>query len=890
MTTAKIDFSPLTASIIFLIMLFAFPNRGVSRELAPNLQKIELGNGITAIVKESHRAPVAAVQVWVKAGSLYETDQEAGITHLIEHMIFKGTKKRGTGQVAREIEAIGGSINAYTSLDYTVYHCTVPAQYLEVAVDVLADAIFNSVFDKKELEREKKVVLEELRMREDRPQTRLSRLMMSTSYQVFPYKRPVIGYRETVSGFTRDDILRYMKRRYRPGNIAVVVAGDVEATRTMSLIQKSFGGKEGPAPQEPSLPEEPRQRQPRVNAEEVEIQEGYMALTFSGVCDFSSEDAPVLDVMAALLGEGDSSRLVRQLRDQTQLVHTIDAAAFTPRGPGLFEITASLPPGNVNSAVAQILQEVFRLQSEEVLPDELNRAKIKVETDFVYGQESMDGEARELGLFETMKSDPAAVQTYLQQVREVTPEQIKETARRYFHRENTNLSLVIPSGSEVSISSKELLIMAQEAELSAQGITPTGSEDLIHPVKRTTLSNGLTLLVQEAPEVPTVSLRIAFPGGVRYETQETNGLFNFMAQAWNKGTASHSAQGLAEAVDDLGGSLQGFSGQNTIGLQARFLSQNLDKALPLFAEVLMTPTFPGEELDKLRPRVIAQIKRQEDYLPSLAFREFRRLLFSPHPYGMNTLGTEENVSKFSSQDLREAMERYITPDRGVLSIVGDVDYHQVVSALETLLGGWSAGSQQTWPDLPRPAPLESPKVLTIDRDKEQVHIVLGFPGTTMDSPDRFPLDVLNAVLAGQGGRLFTELRDKESLAYSVTSINSPGLDYGAFAFYIACAPGKKKRAIKEMWAEINRIISAPVTDEELERAKKWLTGTYLIGLQTNGAKAMDMALNELYGLGFNFSSRYIQEINKVNATQVMEVAKRVLDPDAYVLVQAGATR
>jgi zinc protease len=229
----------LTSKTITLCLLITFsillimPFGSLARELIPGLHRAGLSNGLTAIVKENHRAPVVAVQVWIQAGSVYETEKERGITHLIEHMIFKGTGKRGPGEVAKEIESVGGSINAYTSLDYTVYHCVVPKQFLNNALDVLSDAVFHSSFDPEELEREKKVVIEEIRMRDDRPKTRLSSLSMETAYKAHPYGFPVIGYPETVKSFGRKDILAYMERRYRPSQIAVVVVGDVEASQTL---------------------------------------------------------------------------------------------------------------------------------------------------------------------------------------------------------------------------------------------------------------------------------------------------------------------------------------------------------------------------------------------------------------------------------------------------------------------------------------------------------------------------------------------------------------------------------------------------------------------------------------------------------------------------------
>ncbi len=877
----------LLISAVCLLAILSLISNTHGEEIMPNLYKKTFSNGLTAVVKQSKRAPVAAVQVWVKAGSAYETDKEAGITHLIEHMIFKGTKRRGPGQIAKEIESIGGAINAYTSMDYTVYHCVVPKDYVDTALDILSDAIFNSIFDPNELEKEKKVVLEEMRMRDDRPGTRLYKLLMETSYEVHPYKRPIIGFQDTVSSFTRDDILKYMARRYHPSLMSLIVVGDVDPASVLEKANAFFGMQKGTKPEEPSFPEEPLQNSPRVNSEHMEIQEGYLALTFSGIPSWGSTDVPALDVLASILGQGNSSRLNIALRERLQLVHSISASAFTPKGPGLFEVTATLDTSNIGEAVRNILKELYGLAHSPVPQDELDKAKTLVETEFVYGQEQMEGMARKLGLFQTLSGNPLEEKIYLQRIRQVTPIDIQEVAKKYFGTRNINVVTVLPEGATMELSPEKIASLAEEVYARPKEEASAANETIISPTTRVLLSNGLTVLTKENPDVPTVAVRLIFPGGLRYENKENNGLFNFLARAWTKGTSKYDAQQLSEIVESMGGTLSGFSGRNTFGLRASFLSKNLTEGLELFTEVLLHPLFPSDEVEKLKPLIIAQIKQQEDSPVTLAIKEFRRLLFSPHPYGMSSLGTPETVKRISSEKLRKTYAKYVVPDGAVLSIVGDVKVNDIVSDLEKLLGAWIVEEEDIPNSPPQPEPFTSPRFLNIKRDIRQVHIVLGFPGTTITSPDRYPAEVLNAILAGQGGRLFTELRDKESLAYSLTSFLGLGLDYGSFAFYIGCAPEKKDKAIKALWREIYKISNALVDEKELERAKRWIIGNHEIGLQTNGAQAFDMALNELYGLGYNFDSLYVQEINKVTAEAVKKAAQRIFNPEHYALVKVG---
>ncbi len=877
--------------------LFFMVLSGVSidaAEILPELYKFNLPNGLSTIIKKNHRSPVVAVQVWVKAGSVYETDKEAGITHLIEHMLFKGTDRRKTGDVAREIESVGGSINAFTSLDYTCYHCEVPGEHLKTALDVLSDVVFHSKFDPKELEREKEVVLEELRMREDRPETRLSRLVMENVYMLYPYKRPVIGYVDTVRSFTREDILTYMKRRYKNQYIRLVVVGDVDVDNTIQAVSETFGiryeDNNVTGITEEKFVNEPNQIAPKIKSDKMEVQQHYMSLAFSGIPDVKHPDVAGLDVLSSLLSGGYSSVLVRELKNNKMLVQKIDTSSFTPQGPGFFEIEAVLQGEKLKSALEEIYYYLDRLKENPPSPEELKKAKLNVTASFVYSLETMEGEARKIGTFEILTNDPASERQYLERVKSVTPEDIQRIARLYFSPEKANLTLIQPLNSpDFNATSEFLMNIAKKAEERVNQEFDKKKDKKEEKILKTRISSGLDVIILESKEVSSVSFQALFWGGLRYENPQNNGIYNYLGQSWNKGTKNMTAEEFAAEIDRLGGGLSGYSGQNTFGINGKFLSENINRGLELFSDMILYPKFSQEEVEKLRPVIISQIKSQEDSLSSVAALEMRKMVFAPHPYAMKILGSEDIVRNIRSEDLINIWNDFVRPDNGILVIVGDVNREEILKKLEEQLGiaRWKkeAPLKKITPQLP--APVMSNKISIIPKDKQQVHLILGFPGLTFDSPDRFSLEVLNSILAGQSGRLFMTLRDKESLAYGVSSFINPGIEAGAFAFYIACAPDKKDDAIRGLWREITEITNAPVTQAELDRAKKWITGNHIIDLQTNSSKALDMGANDLYGLGYDYSKKYIQSINAVTIENVQNIAKKLLMPDKYVLVQVG---
>ncbi|MBX6424017.1 pitrilysin family protein [Thermosulfurimonas sp. F29] len=843
-----------------------------------DIRRETLKNGLVAIVEENHRAPVVAVQVWVKVGSTYEDEKIAGITHLIEHMIFKGTERRGPGEIAETIEAQGGYINAFTSYDYTCYYIVGPRDILETALDILSDAVFHPAFDPGELEREKEVVLEEMRMREDRPMILLSERVLEAAYVKYPYRRPIIGYEKTVRALSRKDLLDYMHRYYVPSNMAVVVVGDVDASQTLALVERYFGGVPARKPPEVKFPEETYVKEPRAVTVHKGVEENYFEIVLPAP-RLTDPEAPVMDVMAALLGEGHSSRLYLKLRRRLGLVHSIEAAAFTPAGPGLFEVYGTASPENLKAALKEALVEVFRLKYEPVSEEELRRARIQVLSDFVYSRETMEGEARKLGTFEMVAGDPAAADRYMEAVRRVKPQDLMAAAQKYFDPARVVAGILTSQGE---LSPGELKRLVEEAELEAQGITPTEAGPVIPPVYRK-LSNGLRVVILPLRDVPSVAMALVFPGGLRYETPETNGLFRALVTVWPRGTRKHSAEEISRLVESLGGKIKGFSGRNTFGLEATFLSDGFREGLDLFLEVLREPAFTETEVDRARPELISALMRQDDQPVQVALKEFYRVMFSPHPYGLNVLGSRDFFEKVTAETLRRAYARYVRPDSGVLAIVGDVDPEEVLRELSRKLVDWKAPPEPL-PRDEKPPALSGPRITTVTKEAEQTHILLGFRAVGLRDRDRYALEVLNAVLAGQGGRLFRTLRDEKALAYTVTSFLTLGVNTGSLALYIACAPDKKDEALSGLWNEIARIKERGITDEELARAKNWLVGSYETELQTNLSQAMDRALNEALGLGFNYFYRYIEGIKRVTREEVQEAAQKYLRNDAYVLV------
>jgi len=834
-----------------------------------------MDNGLKVILEENKTAPVVALQIWVKIGGADESDEEAGMCHFIEHMLFKGTEKRRVREAAKEIESLGGTINAYTSYDQTVYHVTLASRYAETGLDILSDAVQHSVFDSVELEREREVILEEIRRGQDDPSKRLFQQAVATLYQRHPYRRPVIGYPNTIRSIQRDQMVTFFKKWYAPNRMVLIAVGNFNADEMEGKVRSAF--KEfKPSPE--SLPDrnpEPKQRETRSTLSHGHFKETYLQIVLP-ISPARHEDTPALDALSHLLGGGEPARLVQRIKLEKGLVHSIYASSYTPKDPGLFVIGATLPAENVEKAVQSIWEEVIRLKTEGVTAEELHRIKVNIESSLIYDRQTVQGQAGKIGFYEVNAGDVQFEKEYMKAIALLENEDIQRVLRKYFKRDQLTISILAPNEKTDLFKNLSLKSIVKEVKQDGARV------DKKLPVFKTVFDNGIRLIIKENRSIPIASIQLSLLGGVRFEEETQSGISQFTAVMVTKGTKNQSSLEIAKKVERMAGSLSGFSGNNSFGLVFTFLSQHVEEAFDLLTEVIRHPSFDPEEVEKRRRPILASIQQQEDDLGRLVFKLFRKTLFEKHPYRMDTSGTLDSIQRMTPGDLKEYYQRLLTPENMVLTVVGDVDEKKVVLAVQKGFGDLKKGFFSP-PPVPQEPPLEKMRRTEIYKAKEQAHFVLGFLGTSFHHKDRYALEILDAALSGQGGRLFRELRDKESLAYALDFMAQPNYDPGYIGVYMGTHPRKLETAIESVLRELNKVKDEGLTEEEVDRAKMYLVGNFEIGLQTNGAQANQMSLDELYGLGFDHYQKYPQEIQKTTRDDVNRVAKKYFNLEAYAL-------
>jgi zinc protease len=836
--------------------------------LPPGVRLSTLDNGLAIIVREDPSAPVVSAQAWCMAGSIHEGRWlGAGLSHVLEHMLFKGTTNRPGSRIDQEVQEAGGYMNAYTSFDRTVYHIDVPNTGARVAVDILCDIMQNASLPADEMEKEKQVIVREMDMNQDDPGRRASRRLFEVAYTKSPYRFTVIGYPDIFHEVKTEDIVAYYREKYAPNNVFFVIVGDVKHDEVFEQIRAAYAQTKAKPLPPVVLPEEPKQAAPREVIEEAPVELGHFHFAWH-IPDVRHPDVPVLDVLAVLLGSGRSSRLYQQVREKLGLANYVDAWTYNPGNPGLFGMSAIVDRDKFDPARKAMLAELEQARTKLIPQAELNKAVKQYLAATLATRKTMQGQAQDLGGNWLAANDLNFSERYLAAVKRVTQSDLRRVAREHLTPENRTLYALLPNGA----TPKSAVALDKNSESSIQKFV---------------LPNGLRLLVKEDHRLPFVEFRAAFQGGVLAESKADSGITQLLARMLLKGTKRRNAETIATEIESVGGSIDSYGGNNSFGVNLEVLSADFPTGMKLLADVLLNPTFPALALEREREVQIAGIRSQKDDLLKSASKAMRRTLFGEDGYGLDPLGTEKSVSTIKADDLRACHRRLAVAANGVIAIYGDVKTAKVRAAVAKTFARWKPGAP---PELNRQSPLfKSSRRAIENRDKKQAVLFIGFPGATLHSEDRHALDLIQEACSDLGSRLFLRIREKLGLAYYVGAQNFVGLAPGYFAFYAGTEPEKADLVEQEILKEAGLLRSEGLTPDELKRAKAKIIGQKKIARQDLGGFAMATALDELYGLGYNYTDTEDARIEAVTLDQVKTVAQKYLAPEqvAVAIVKPG---
>lgn len=825
-----------------------------------------LDNGLTIIVREDRSAPVVSAQAWCMSGSIHEGRWlGAGLSHLLEHMLFKGTATRPGSRIDQEVQEAGGYMNAYTSFDRTVYHIDVPNTGARVAIDILCDIMQHAMLPPDELAKEQDVIRREMDMNVDDPGRRAGRRLFETAYTRSPYRFTVIGYPDIFDELKPDDIHGYYREKYAPNNVFYVVVGDVKTDDVLAQIRAAYEkSKARPSPPV-FLPEEPKQTAPREIVEEAPIELGHFHFAWH-IPEIRHPDISALEVLAVLLGHGRSSRLYQEVRERQGVVHHVDAWTYCPGSLGLFGMSAIADADKFSDARGAMLAEVEKIKGALAPPGELEKAVKQYVSAVLATRKTMEGQAGDLGGNWIVANDLGFSERQLAAIKLVAPEDVQRVAREYLTPENRTLYALLPHGGAPKLKT--------EIEIRAD-----------HPIEKIELSGGLRLLVKEEHRLPFVEFRAVLKGGVLAETIGNNGITQLLAKTLLKGTKRRTAVQIATEIESVGGSIDSYGGNNSFGVNAEVMSSDFKTGLDLVAEVLLHPVFPAEELEREREVQIAGIHAQRDDLLKSASLLMRRTLYGNAGYGLDMLGQEETVKKLQADDLKSFHKQLVTPDNCVLAVYGDVKTAEVKAAVENAFRSWKLEAE-SWSKSNCQFPISNsgfPSRVAETRDKKQAVLVVGFPGATMFDEDHYALELIQEACSDLGSRLFLRIREQLGLAYYVGAQNLAGLAPGYFAFYTGTEPSKVELVEKELLKEAELLRNGGLTAEELKRTKAKIIGQKKIARQELGHLASTTALDELYGLGYQRTEQDDAKYEAVTLEQIKAVAQKYLKPETVVV-------
>lgn len=840
-------------------------------ELPQSVTVAELSNGLTIIVQQNHSAPIATVRCYVKhTGSIYEGEYlGAGLSHVLEHVVAGGTTtKRSEQEIAAIVDRFGGKTNAYTTTNFTCYYIDCPARNVAEVIELMADSMQRVKFEPNEFARELRVVKQELADGEVNRSRVLWKLLNQTLYLQHPARHPVIGYLDVLNQTSNEAIIGFYRARYVPNNQVFVVVGDVQPDAILEEIARQYRGTGRSAETYLPLGEEPLQLSPRQAIREMEGDMTDFVLAWPTV-KLSDPDLYPLDVAADILSRGDSSRLVRRLQREQPLALRVDAVSATPEYVrGWFGIMTTCAPERYDQVRQIILDEITRLGDELVPEAELNRAKKKKISDWIFDQESLTASAESLGRSYIATGDPLFDKRYTDRIQAVTAEQIREVARKYFVPERLNEVIIAPLGK-----APKKAMEGQTAEES--------------PVQMVRLPNGLRVLLKRQNRLPIVSMHVAILGGNLVDTPETAGRTMLLAQMLDKGTEKLSAEQIAELFDDWDARVSFVPGRNTLLGNLSILKDQFPQAAELFAECLLRPSFPEEEFQKVKQLALDAIAQRSADPQAEANELFADLLPPSTPYRILTGGKKETVERLTIDDLRKHLRQILNPQTMVVAVFGDIAAEEALPLVSKLFG-----QLQTPPDAPN---------ITFDRNnriekvivghkkvqKPTAVVIMGYPGPAIrDEKDYAAMMVLDTIMSGYdypGGWLHEELRGA-GLVYGVHALQLTGPAPGYFMILAQTRPDGLGEVISRILRNVEKAKAGQISAEEFERAKELLIAYHAQQNTTVAEQATQSALDELYGLGYDYDRKFEQRIRGITLDDVKQVAKKYFDRNVLATV------
>lgn len=837
---------------------------------AASAQMFKLDNGQTVVIQEVRNNPIVTIDTWIKTGSIDEDDSNNGVAHFLEHLFFKGTKNHESGEFDQILETKGAITNAATSKDFTHYYVTIPSKDFDLAMELHGDMMLHPLIPRNEMEKERKVVLEEINKDLVSPTRILQENLNSMMYTTHPYKRKVIGRSDVIETITRDQVLNFYNAHYSPSNMITIVVGDVDTNHALERIKEVFNA-EYKKQTKTIYPKESQLTSQQKKVEYIKTESGYMVIGFRGT-PINDNDSYALDVLSTILGDGRSSVLNQVLKEKKRLAFSVDAGNSTFRDDGIFYISANFEPEKCKQVQSAIFDEIKNIQDKGVSDEQLSLAKNIIERNTYYSRESITNIATEIGYTMALTNDIKFYDTYLDKIKSVSKDEVKRVANKYLGENRSAVSIILPE------SSKNIPVANKIQNLgTAELISESNGTQKYH------LSDGATMLYTPNSSNDIIAISIYAKGGQLLD--KIAGTANLTAATMMKGTKNYTSLEFSQVLEDNGIKIVPSVGADAFSITVLTTKDEYDKTMELLNEVVNNAIFDDYEIEKVKSDKLSAIKTNKDVPIKQAIEEYRDMIYKNTPYSISSKVLEKNIQNIKKSDIIECYNKIFNPKNIVISINGNIDKDKTIQDLNKIFE--PKADSQTFDykiydsKIPR---ITAPRTNIIKMPTETAWILLGWQTDgVLSEKDYATLQVIDSILGtGMSSRLFKELREQEGLAYQLGTGYSPNVLRGSFMMYIGTNPATLEKSKQGLLSEIEKLKTEYVGDKELKDAKEKLIGNYVIGLETNLDKASNTGWYEASTRGYEFKEKYVDLINSVTDADIIEVANKYFN-DNYIM-------
>jgi zinc protease len=860
---------------ISLAPALAAPSRAATSEI---IRRETLPNGLRLILLENHSKPLVAACVVVNGGSRTETPTLSGLSHYYEHLIFRGgSLKQGELEFRKQMQRIGEESGGYTTNDYTCYGFTAPKENFDEALDRSVDAWMNLKLTQEKVTRERQVVMEEFNQGEDRPDYKVYYQIERLMFRDHPYKRDTIGLKDAIQNASLATFRTFYAERYVPNQMILAVVGDFDAASVRSKLAKAFARyKRGREDFEQGLTEKP-QTEFRMGVESMKTPSTWTYLGFH-VPPYSDPDAPALTVLSSLLGEGNSSRLYKALKERENLVTSIDAEFEVRKDPGMFVVSAELPPQNEAKVFGIVRDELKRLATGIIQPAELERVKSSLQNRYAFASERFFSRAERLCLHALM-SDVSLEPLWPSLIASVSAEDVQRAARRYLAADLASYSVVRPAGTTGPSESEIRAMLAPWREgWPAQSALATTAT-----LQKEVLPNGVTLLFKEDHSTPVVAVSAIGRGGQWIEPEGLAGISNMAATLLRRGAGAMSAREISERADALGMTLEAEGAADYAEVSWQAPSKNFAKAWELFRDVVTRPTFPASEVAKVREDLMQRARSLGDRPFDYTNVQFQKALFRKSPYRNPVAGDTVTLGKIQLVDLRRAYETMFSGKNLVIAVVGDFDAPSALESARRAFSRLRPGSPVVM-EAARENPPQESHVVFVDKDQEQVTYNTGWPACSVRDPDYAPLRLAVGLI---GDRLFFKYVYEKGVAYRSWFYMSDRFGQASAQNEMGVTPANFPMASGGVLEDVARVTREGVSQADLQGILAKTLSRYYLGAQDNATQAGRLSYYEASGLGYEFAERYPEMLRKVTPEQVTAAARKYFPSAQYTRVAVG---